>query len=177
MDAQLSHKGFTLIELLITIAVFVIVIGFAAPSFQSIIQNNRTINLTNDFIYSLNLARSEAIKRGSSVSICPASNQSFNSCGNNWNQGWLIFVNPDENNVFSNDAIEVLVRIQQIDTTTANITLTTGNAPVTFTSNGFANSTTGNMAFTLKATGCNGNHGRQIVISPTGRPVVSETSC
>lgn len=177
MKTDENNYGFTLIELLITVAIFAIGLGLAAPSFQSVIQNNRSINLSNDLISSIHIARSEAIKRGVSVSICPASNQNFNSCGSNWSQGWIIFVNPDENSTFANDATEPLIRIQQINTQTANITPSPAGSIITYTSRGFANATTSNTSFTVLSNGCSGNNGRQISISTTGRPIATMISC
>ena len=84
-----TSKGFTLIELLITVAVFVVLVGLGVPSFVSAIKNTK---LTGDFtplISALYLARSEAVKRSSSLTVCARA--SDNSCGDDWNNGWLVF--------------------------------------------------------------------------------------
>jgi type IV fimbrial biogenesis protein FimT len=79
------EQGFTLIELMITLAVLAIVISLATPSFVTFINNNRTTSATNDLIASLNLARTEAIKRNGTVLI-----QSKN--GTDWSEGHRIRV-------------------------------------------------------------------------------------
>jgi type IV fimbrial biogenesis protein FimT len=61
--------GFTLIELLITLAVLAIVLAFAVPSFTNLIENSRVTTQTNNLLAAVNLARSEAVKRGVEVSI------------------------------------------------------------------------------------------------------------
>lgn len=67
-----SLSGFTLVELLVTLMVLGIVATIAVPSFSWVIQSNQLTVTANDLIGALNLARSEAIRRGSSVSVVPA---------------------------------------------------------------------------------------------------------
>lgn len=170
-------RGFTLVELMITIAIMVVVLTVAIPSFLSTIQNNRITTLTNDLVGALNLARSEAIKRGVSVSVCAASDQNFTACGSDWTNGWFVFVNPDENTTFANDTTEVLLRVQQITGNDHNITSNPGISVATYNSNGFAAVGTGNVDFTLTADGCTANAGRVLSISTIGRISVAQTGC
>lgn len=85
-------RGFTLIELVVTIAVAAILLGVAVPSFQEIIKNNRMAANVNEFISALNLARSEAIKRGVSVTVCwSGDGAACGAGGTNWMNGWIVF--------------------------------------------------------------------------------------
>src|SRR5690348_5253075 len=54
-------RGFTLLELMTTLLVLSILHGLAIPSFRATIENNRVTAATNDFVSSLNFARSEAL--------------------------------------------------------------------------------------------------------------------
>lgn len=168
--------GFTLIELLVTLAVLVIVLSAGAPSLFGVLQNNKAVNATNDLVRILQFARSEAIKRGTPVSVCPAADQTYSACGADWTQGWIVFINPDQNNVFSNNATEPLVRAQQLETN-MGISLNPANGIITYTSSGFANNATVNATFSINASGCTNNHARQVTLSPTGRPIVTNVSC
>ncbi len=172
-----KSAGFTLIELMVAMTLLIITMTIAIPSMQSTIQNNRAISVTNDLVASLNLARSEAIKRGVSVSICPASDQNFTACGSNWNNGWLIFVNPDENNVFANSAAEPLIRVQQVTGQGLSISSAPAVTQATYNSAGFAAAGTGNLNFSLTASNCTGNHARNVAISVTGRITTTQTAC
>jgi type IV fimbrial biogenesis protein FimT len=90
-------RGFTLVELMIAIAVGAIILVAALPSFSAVLHKNRISTATSQLYVSLNTARSEAIKRRESVSVCPSTDSS--SCDTSdidWSDGWLIFEDPDE---------------------------------------------------------------------------------
>ena len=89
-----AERGFSLIELLMTIAIAAIIGGLAAPSFKKMMAANRIQTgasaLQGDMMY----ARTEAVKRGSPVSICPSTDQATCSTANAWQNGWIVFVDP-----------------------------------------------------------------------------------
>jgi type IV fimbrial biogenesis protein FimT len=87
MHNQLEHSpGFTLMELMVTIAIAGILLGVAIPSFTSIISNNRLTTYTNELVTALNLARSEAIKRGQPITI-----KRISDTPGDWGSGWTVF--------------------------------------------------------------------------------------
>jgi type IV fimbrial biogenesis protein FimT len=57
---------------MITLMVAGTILAMAAPSFREFILNSRMTGSANDLLTSLNLARSEAIKRQRPVAICPS---------------------------------------------------------------------------------------------------------
>lgn len=81
-------RGFTLIELMVTLTVLAIVLSLAAPSFASLMASNRMSTQTNEFIVALNLARSEAVRRGQAVTL-------LSNDDDNYSKGWKVF--PDKN--------------------------------------------------------------------------------
>ena len=68
--AARSALGFTLIELMITLAVAVILLVIAVPSFRTMTISNRLTTTANDVVAALNTARMEAIKRNASAQFC-----------------------------------------------------------------------------------------------------------
>lgn len=85
-------RGFTLIELMVTVAVLAIVLSIAIPSFSAIILNNRLSTTADELQSSLQLARSEAVKRKKTITLCRA-DASFEKCaesGTDWSLGWLL---------------------------------------------------------------------------------------
>lgn len=88
-------RGFSLLEMLVALAVAGILLGLAAPSFQQTLQQSRQDGRVLELQGALALARSEAIKQSSRISVCARS--SNDSCGTNWDNGWIVFVDNGDN--------------------------------------------------------------------------------
>lgn len=88
-----NTQAFTLIELVMTMAIAGILVTIAIPSFNSTLTSSRLTNYANDLVGALNLARSEAVRRGIQVTV------SNNGALTHWESGWTVFVD------FSSDEI------------------------------------------------------------------------
>lgn len=166
--------GFTLIELLVTLSVLVILLAVAAPGLQPLARNNRITALTNDLVSTLNLARSEAIKRGVRVTVCKSANPDASapvcSAGANWRDGWLVFVD-NSGVVGSFDATDVRLKVGQPASRNATISADTAFANfVSYVSSG-ASSASANMVVCLDGVR------RTISINTTGRIQTTSGSC
>lgn len=150
------QSGITLLEVIITVTILAIIAAIGVPNFRSFIENNQVRASTNDLSAALYLARSEAIKTRSTVSVC-AKAAAQNSCdqSNNadWNNGWLVVRN---NNV---------IRAWDNRSASLNIINANGHVRLAFSSNGrVANASN----FTVDSTGGKATT-REISISQTGR--------
>jgi len=89
-----AAAGFTLIELMVTVSIAAILLAVAAPSFVAFQRNSELTSATNSLLAGISAAKGEAMKRGLSAVIVPASN-------GDWGTGWKIFVDRDRNQTFS----------------------------------------------------------------------------
>ena len=171
----LDRKGFTLIELLIVIAVAAISISIAAPSFRTLFQNNRAASAANKFLSAIYLARSESVKRGVRVTLCPRALPITNpeSCTGaaNWETGWLLFTD-ESGTVGSYDSGDTLIQLW--DQLRGDPTLNASTTSLQFQSSGYVSAA---ATFTLTMPDCQGNQIRIIDVSMTGRAAVSTSTC
>ncbi len=112
MPVNQKTSGFTLLELMIALTIGGIILVWGVPSFQSVLDNQRMTSSTNELVMSLNLAKSEAIKRVAYVSVCKSSDGvSCGAAGTSWDDGWMVFANATVANLGSVDAGDELIRI------------------------------------------------------------------
>ena len=89
--------GFTVVELLIGLTAIAIVILLAVPGASMAIEKYRLKNASGNLFTGLELARTEAYKRSSTVRVCPSSNGRNCRTDGNWNLGWLVFSDGNGN--------------------------------------------------------------------------------
>jgi type IV fimbrial biogenesis protein FimT len=104
--------GFTLIELLITIAVAAIITGLAAPSFKKMMDANRIQTTASALQADMMYARTEAVKRGTWVSLCPSTDQATCTTANAWENGWIVFFDKTGNGVFDGGGVDTLLKVR-----------------------------------------------------------------
>jgi type IV fimbrial biogenesis protein FimT len=85
-----AGRGFTLLELLVVIALIAIVAAIATPSFRDAGLGSRLRAVTNNMLASIQLARSEAIKRNVAVTLCRSADGSTCAASGGWEQGWVL---------------------------------------------------------------------------------------
>lgn len=82
--AARSARGFTIIEIMITMVILAILAAVAGPSLLDMLNASRVRSAASDLYESAILARSEAIKRSTSVDVVPAAT--------GWQDGWTVKV-------------------------------------------------------------------------------------
>lgn len=168
MDRQ---NGFTLIELAIVVAVAGILLVVGVPALQDMVRNNRLVTETNNLVAHLNLARSEAVKRGFRVAICSSADPeaAVPACdgGTNWDTGWVVFRDDDEDGAVDS-AANVLRRSGAV---TGASDVRASGGTLSFARDG---SVAGGAAFAFAVCDDRGTaRGRQIAVAGIGRPQLS----
>lgn len=89
--------GYTLIELMSMLAVVTILVSVGLPMLNVFFDSNRMVSNTNDLVAGLNIARSEAIKQQSRVTLCQSSDNASCTGSGQWEDGWIVFQDPNGN--------------------------------------------------------------------------------
>ena len=101
--------GFTLYELMITVAVIAIILAFGIPNLREFTLNSRMTSTANDLQAAFMLARTEAARAKSNVTICASADPAGAAeCGGTWDQGYVVFV--DNNADGNRDAGDPVLR-------------------------------------------------------------------
>lgn len=108
----LRATGFTLVELLVVISITAILLAIGVPSFRQFMVKREIAAEAADFSRDINLARTEAIKRGVSVTVCRSDNPeaAAPSCaapGGDWASGWLVYVGSASDDPAPTDIVHV----------------------------------------------------------------------
>lgn len=166
------ENGFSIIELMIVIVLIAIVSAIAVPSFTSIVKRNRLASQGNDFLASLNIARSEAIKRNLNVMLCRSADGATCAGAGGWDQGWLVFVDVDGSGGLNvgDDTIIVHGKLSNSSTLVPNGTYSTS---ITYMPRGYVSPAVAG-GFVLCPSDGDFTYARAILISATGRPRIAD---
>lgn len=139
--SPLRPSGFTLIETMVVVAIVAILAALAAPSFSDLIRNNRVSAASSALQVSLNLARSEAVKRGTDARVTVAASQCTGSGASTackFEKGWTVFFDK------TNNANGDVAPTADSSSVTRLEVVAAPSAPVSFGQNGLVQSFTYN---------------------------------
>lgn len=172
IHARIFGRGMTFVEVMVTIAIGTILMAIAVPSLAGLVARARISAHVNDFVGAINLARSEAVKSGGGVTICPSSDQA--SCATattGWEIGWIVFGDPDLSGTVNGTetVINAFAPLPNGSTAVANVN------KITFLGNGRPGATFSGALTTIcpsaDASAC-----RYVCINSQGRPRVDTPS-
>ncbi len=166
-----TEKGFSVHDLLVTMTI-VSVTATSVVSVRGMMERQRITTEVNSLVGMLALTRSEAVKRGAAIVLCPTTDSE--TCDRpstdytSWGQGMMLFVDTD--NSRSHDASEPVVRYHG---PTAPIVIKTSNyrTKAVYEPDGTA---LGGSNATWTVCGGSGNTARYVVLLGTGRVRTSD---
>ena len=95
-----------MIELLVTVAVLIVLLLVGVPEYRRLTENNRQVAAINNIVGDLNLARTEAVKQGRTVTLCGSDDGA--TCNTaNWESGWIVFTDVGQDGAV--DGADVLI--------------------------------------------------------------------
>lgn len=154
-----SESGFTLVELLVVLALGATLMMLALPAFQGLLARRSVEAVADALVADFRLARSEAMQRGLSVSLCSSGDGQTCAAPASWKDGWLVFV--DEDGDGQRDADDLLLRVQP---STAGVASVGSSQP--------AND---RVAFTFQITGLARAASQTFLIVPAGESAAGLT--
>ncbi|MFK7864756.1 MAG: GspH/FimT family pseudopilin [Pseudohongiellaceae bacterium] len=163
-----EQRGFSLIELLVVVAILSILLAVSLPNFQDMIESNGTNSQAKLFLTTLNLARSEAIKRGGNVAIC-ASEDGADCDEDAWGDGWIVFFDANgdaDGTAGSVDANDTLIRV--FDSVGSSNVITFSGDLFEYNNLGFS-ANGGTQTLLICPASATAANARSIVIGPSGR--------
>lgn len=150
-----KSSGFTIIELMIAVAIAGVMAAIAIPGFSTFIKNNCMTTTANSLVTSLQLAKSEAVKRRQTVTVAPTkSSGDADYASNEWGEGWTVA-----------DSTET-IRVVELTCGVGKTTVDGDDTSVIYDSTGFTNTTS---TFTI----CDDRTletGREVSVNSLGRP-------
>jgi len=110
-NASQLHSGFTLLELLVVLVIVSIIYSTGIPAAWNWVLDAHQRTAANVLMTHLQMARNSAISRHRNVVLCPSVDGKTCTDSNNWQPGWIIFTDPNDNKHF--DGSDTLLTVQQ----------------------------------------------------------------
>ncbi len=169
--------GFTIIEMFIVLTALGILLSIGVPGFRDTVENVATRASQKELVASLNLARSEAVKRGTDIHLCATNNLGTDCETDQWSTGWIVFedANGDADGAAGSiDIGDEIIRVVGTGRSSSAISSTAGL--MSFDSMGF-NATGGPQEFEIESETSSPYFTRCVQLSVVGRPLIIEGEC
>lgn len=169
-----------MIELMVTISIGALLVAFGVPMMSNLIEGNTISGHVNNFVGTINLARSEALKRGVQVVICRSDNPDADlptcaASGTGWQSGWITFADRDGNEQMDTASSgDVLLRVQGAMTDTGGIVRNISSTKLIFRPTGLMS--TGASTFTFNSRSQNSARLRCVCTTLSGRTRLMDNS-
>ena len=166
--------GFTLLEALVVLALVGVLVAMAAPALSGMRSRHQLQAQAEGLLDSLVLARSEALRRQQRVTLCPSTRDKSCDASAQWQNGWLVFVDANDN--AQREAEESLIEVHGNVPPTVRMGVTsTVKGYFSYGSEGRSQSTGGAfMAGTWRFCQVGAPQGWQVVSNALGKPRIEK---
>lgn len=102
-----------MIELIVVVSIVGILMAIGVPSYRYVTNSNRVSSEVNSLLLDMQFARSEALKEGRTVTVCPSDDgTSCKANSVNWHIGWIVFMDINNNAKVDDPKDEAVLRTQ-----------------------------------------------------------------
>jgi type IV fimbrial biogenesis protein FimT len=170
-----SAKGFTLLELIMVILIVGILASVGTASFKYVTTSNRISSEINGMLGDMQYARSQAIKTGTTVTVCPSSNGTSCTGTTTWGTGWIAFLDFNGNGTVDT-ATDSIIRTQTSISPDTLVSTPATFKYITFNREGYASlsGVTGYTTIVLNSNPVNTQWRRCLAVSAIGALTVEK---
>jgi type IV fimbrial biogenesis protein FimT len=144
-----TQQGFSLVELVISMSIVGILVAAGVPSYKYFTTNNRISGEINALLGDYQFARAEAVREGSTVTVCASTDGATCSGTATWSTGWLVF--SDTGTIGAVDGTDQILRVAPAVKGGDTFVADTANwNAITFNREGFAQNMPGPVWLRLK---------------------------
>ncbi|MCE2744846.1 MAG: GspH/FimT family protein [Burkholderiales bacterium] len=168
------QAGVSLVEILIAVAILALLALAATPQLIEYTEKRRLYNSLNEFQAAISLARSEAIRRNTSVRLSPVSNDQNNI----WGSGWYVWIDQNSNSQFDTNG-DVVLLSKSVLPPGVTASSNASNSTLEFTGSGFIRNfnPTNTTSQVIDVRICTGTTGELISISRNGLTTNLRSTC
>lgn len=107
-------RGYSLFELVATVAVATIILAIGIPSYGDLMARQRQRIEIDALFHAIHVARKASIMRRQVVTLCPSRDLETCERDRNWSNGWVMFVNQDNDQPPAIDRGEPILRRHRV---------------------------------------------------------------
>ena len=180
-----TQTGFTLYELLATMLIVGVVLTLGIPNLTAFTRNSRMTAAANDIHATFHLARSEAARAKTNITICASATPmaADADCDGTFDQGYIVFVDSNDPGTVARDAAtEPVLRAHEAADTGVTIRVANGATFFSFSPTGLGRGDIGGKTALTQVVVCDdrgniiasgGNSAaRLFVATPLGRATI-----
>jgi type IV fimbrial biogenesis protein FimT len=170
-----TNAGVTLVELVIGLGIAALLAVLALPVYADWIADYQVLNHAQKLAGTMNVARTEAVKRGRPVNLCKSADLRNCTVGGAWEEGYIVHVDGDRDGAV--DTGQAALRVE--GPATAGITIR-GNRPVadyvSYTSLGTTRLLRGGLQMGTFTVCKSGRRAIDVVLAHSGRARIQRTA-